>query len=208
MTGRASPSRRREPPRTTPWAALPGRLELLTSPVERCRSRPARLPAGRPSPLALRRARRPRRQTPRTPHGHSSTPLRSPSMPARPAQHTSPRHPQQIPGQTAVTINGNIQPGLDKLPLTLVSSAVLRFATLRPIWPFPGGGFRGIPALHGIKTALTGSFLSARRRSSTGRHRPVPALRRYAELPDEAGELQQEREPGHAAYVRYSGTLT
>jgi hypothetical protein len=80
--------------------------------------------------------------------------------------------------------------GIDRV--SGVSPAVLRFAILRPLWPFPAGGFRGIPALHGIKAALTGSFLSARRRSSAERHRPMSAMRRYAESPDEAGELQQE----------------
>ena len=42
-----------------PGQLSPGRPELLTSSVERCRGRPGRLTAARPSPLALRGARRP-----------------------------------------------------------------------------------------------------------------------------------------------------
>jgi hypothetical protein len=58
------------------------------------------------------------------------------------------------------------------------------------------------------KSGLTGSFLSVRRRSSAERRRPMSAMRRYAHLPDEAGELQQEPEPGHAAHAHYFGTFT
>ena len=61
MRGRASPSRRRGPPRATPWAALPP-VAWSFSPA-RLNAVGAGLPGlstGRPSPLALRRARRPR----------------------------------------------------------------------------------------------------------------------------------------------------
>jgi hypothetical protein len=106
-----------------------------------------------------------------------------------------------------------LPPARPPAPIVSRARAVLRaraarFVSKRPLWPFPAGGFRGIPTLHGTKAALTGRFLSARRRSSTERHRPMPVMQRYAELPDEAAELQQEREPGHAAHARYSGTLT
>jgi hypothetical protein len=52
-------------------------------------------------------------------------------------------------------------------------------------------------------SGLTGSLLSAKRRSSAERHRPMPAMRRYAELPDEAGELWRGGAvPGHGGASR------
>ena len=73
-----------------PGQLSPGRPELLTSSVERCRGRPSR-----PSPLALRRARSPRPPGTRaTHHPGTSIPARvGASMPAN-----GPSHPQPPPG--------------------------------------------------------------------------------------------------------------
>ena len=99
MRGRASPHCRWGPnPETNPGQLSPSRPELLTSSVERCRSRPARIMPGTPSPLALRRARRPgwpgtpdraaprpscRRGTPPCPHSRPPGP-RSRATPSNP----------------------------------------------------------------------------------------------------------------------------
>ncbi len=130
MRGRASPHRRRGPnPVPNPGQLSPGRLELLTSSVERCRSRRARIMPGTPSPLALRGARRPGwpgtpdRAAPRppcrrgTPPCHHSRPpgphSRAPCTPTPPVA----KHPAHDHHRTS---NGNLPGSLDNHLLTLV----------------------------------------------------------------------------------------
>src|SRR5215510_11332928 len=154
---------------------------LLTSPVERCRGRPARAPrAGTPSPLVLRRARRPRRRAPRTAPAPASGPggISSCPQPPRTAATTPPAaaKPQIMTGF----------PKPQKPPPNHLTTRLLRWCVLTP--RFPGGKYT-----RSLRRARTGRAGAARRRrpGHVGRIRVV--LVGTAEAPDPREESEAER---------------
>ena len=176
MRGRASPHRRRGPnPVPNPGQLSPGRLELLTSSVERCRSRPARITPGTPSPLALRGARRPRwpghpdRAAPRPSCRRGTPPC--PAHAPGPAFSRHPAHtyttPSKTPGRDHHRTSNESLPGsLDNRLLTLVRSGS----------PHTSASRAGV--LHSNVEQFNHTVLGAPRVGySTGAHRAWPCIR-------------------------------
>src|SRR5580658_1774745 len=117
-------------PRLTPWAALPGRLELLTSSVERCRSRRGRIMRARRARLHYVEREDPGDGHPQPPGEPAIAPARYLSMPSTRLPATAdPRQPRHTSSCRSKNPSSEPSPQnrqrtspvpLDRLPLTLV----------------------------------------------------------------------------------------